>query len=350
MFYLTYRPRTIEEIDNSRVKDIFLNILDRKESLPHAFLFVGDKGTGKTSMARVFAKAVNCLSNAFSGNGKSSEPCNTCANCLAIERSASPDVTELDAASNRGIEDIKNLIHDASFLPMSSSHRIFIIDEAHMITNEAFNALLKTLEEPPKQVIFILATTNQEKIPRTILSRCTLINFGKAKKADIIRMLSRIATKENIPVDKDLMKLIADYADSSFRDAAKILEDLAVQHKLSLAEGRAYLGITKLDLLRILKEHDVKRALAWIYDFTQAGGNTRILIEHLLHDLRISLFKQKGITIDEEIEVLFNSQDTVRLMKLLSKAYADLRSSPIESLPLEIAIADFYNKNNDSNK
>ena len=159
MFYLKYRPQTIGEIDNTRVKELLRKILE-SDTLPHAFLFVGQKGTGKTSAARIFAKAINCLNNKFAKKTKSTEPCNECKNCRSIKNSSFTDVLELDAASNRGIEEIKNLIRETAFFPMAGRYRVFIIDEAHMITRDGFNALLKTLEEPPDSAVFILATTN----------------------------------------------------------------------------------------------------------------------------------------------------------------------------------------------
>lgn len=142
MLYLKYRPKTIEELDNSEVKNKIKNILE-KNDLPHAFLFIGKKGTGKTSVARILAKSVNCLNNKFSKKNNYFEPCNKCDNCLLIDKSSFPDVFEIDAASNRGIEEAKNIIYQTNFLPMAGHFRVFIIDEAHMITNEGFNALLK---------------------------------------------------------------------------------------------------------------------------------------------------------------------------------------------------------------
>src|SRR3990167_2336485 len=232
MFYLKYRPKKIAELDNVRAKDILIKILNSSE-IPHALLFVGDKGTGKTSAARLFAKSINCLKNKFSKNNKDVEPCNDCKNCKSIDTSSSIDIVEMDAASNRGIDEVRKIIQESTFAPMGNRYRVFIIDEAHMITNDAFNALLKTLEEPPKSVIFILATTNLEKMPKTIRSRCNIVNFAKAKKNDIISMLEKIIRKEKIKIDKELITLIAQHADSSFRDAAKILEELTVQQILS---------------------------------------------------------------------------------------------------------------------
>ncbi|OGK24648.1 DNA polymerase III, subunit gamma and tau [Candidatus Roizmanbacteria bacterium RIFCSPLOWO2_01_FULL_37_13] len=367
MFYLKYRPKTVEELDNTKVKEIIKKLL-QLQSLPHAFLFFGQKGTGKTSTARIIAKAVNCLSNDYASSERSEsrssrsrqtrqprstwqartvkniEPCNTCRNCLSVDSSSSPDVIELDAASNRGIEDIRNLIKEASFFPMVNRYRVYIVDEAHMITNDAFNALLKTLEEPPSSVIFILATTNQEKIPKTILSRCSIINFGKAQKADIVSMLKKVAKKEKIIIEEQLLSLIAQHADHSFRDAVKILEELATQQKLSYEEGKQFLGLLKENFFEALQKKDLKVILSWIDEFSQSGGNVKYLIEQLLDELRIALLAQSGVKTDEGIDITLNVKDIVSLMKLLTEAYNNLKISPIESLPLEIALVEFYNQ------
>lgn len=346
MFYLKYRPKTVEDLDNTRIKDTVKKIL-LADSIPHALLFVGQKGTGKTSTARIVAKAVNCLQNKFS-RGKTSgvdkiEPCNICKNCLAIDSSSSPDIIELDAASNRGIEDIRGLIRESNFYPMTNRYRIYIIDEAHMITSDAFNALLKTLEEPPKSVIFILATTNLEKIPKTIRSRCFLINFAKAKQNDIISMLEKIIHKEKIKIDKQLVGLIAQHADSSFRDAAKILEELTVQRILTYEEGKKYLGLLQENFFATLQKKDLKGILSWIEEFNQAGGNFKHLIEQLLEELRIALLAHSGSRSEETSEINYEIKHIVILMKLLTEAYNNLKISPIESLPLEIAVVEFYN-------
>ena len=339
MFYLKYRPKTVAEIDNSRIKEELKKIISSKK-LPHAFLYIGQKGTGKTSAARILAKAINCLKN----KGKSFEPCNHCKNCLAIDASSSADVLEMDAASNRGIEDVRNLIRESNFLPMTGRYRVFIIDEAHMITTDAFNALLKTLEEPPGSVIFILATTNDEKIPKTIKSRCLILNFGKAKRADIVSMLNRIILKENIKVDEKLLSLIASRSDYSFRDAAKILEELVIQNKLSLEEGKKFLGVFQQNYLSILEKDNFKKALTWIEEFNQSGGNFKALIEELLDELRLILLYKYGVVKESELETELKLSEVVKLIKLLTIAYNDLKITPIESLPLEIATAEFYNE------
>ncbi len=344
MFYLKYRPKNIDELDNSKVKEVVTKILQSR-SFPHAYLFVGQKGTGKTSTARIFAKAINCTNNKF-GQKKSTsvEPCNHCDNCLSISHSNSVDIIEMDAASNRGIDEIKKLIHETNFLPMTCRFRVFIIDEAHMITPEAFNALLKTLEEPPPSVIFIFATTNKDKVPKTIISRCNIVNFGKANKIDIIRMLNRCIKGEKITVDKKLIELIATHSDNSFRDATKILEELFIQQKLEFEEGKKFLGLSKKNFLEVLNNKNIKETLGWIDEFNQNGGNFKSLIEETLNELRILLLKDNGLAVEEAPEVKLNQKEIVILIKLLTEAYQNLKITPIESLPLEIVVIEFYNE------
>jgi len=349
MFYLKYRPKSVFELDNSEVKEKLINILKSKQ-LPHAFLFVGRKGTGKTSVARILAKAFNCLNNKFAKKNDSFEPCNYCENCLSIDKSSFPDVFEIDAASNRGIDEARNIIYQTTFLPMAGRFRVFIIDEAHMITNEGFNALLKTLEEPPKTAIFILATTNPEKIPQTIASRCFLINFGKAKVKDIISMLKRISQKEGLDFDEDVLKLIAYHSDLSFRDAAKILEEVVHQKLKTKEEIEAFLGILgNKNFLEILEKKDVKLTFSFLEQFAQKGGSFKNLIEDVLEKLRLSLLAKKGVLVDLDYQTKLSTKEITILIKLLLEAYSNLRISPIESLPLEIALAEFYEKTKDKN-
>lgn len=321
MFYLKYRPQTVEEIDNSHVRETIAQLL-KTENIPHAMLFVGHKGTGKTSVARIVAKHLNKLASV----------------------SDSSDIVEMDAASNRGIDEIKSLIKEASFLPMSGKYRVFIIDEAHMITNEAFNALLKTLEEPPASAVFILATTNVEKLPKTIVSRTQVVNFGRAKREDVLHMLQRIREKEKIKIDDDTLSLIIEHADFSFRDAAKILEELTIQNKLTRAEAEQFLGVSgKGNFLNILEKNNIKETLGWVESFIQEGGNVKNLLETLLDQLRILLLTKSGVETSRAIQSTLTLKDISTLIRLFSEAYNLLKISPIESLPLEIAVVDFYN-------
>ena len=342
MFYLKYRPRTITELDNSQIRERMMKLLTSKE-LPHALLFVGPKGMGKTSTARIFAKAVNCDKNVFAKKGNSFEPCNLCANCNSIDTGSSPDVVEQDAASNRGIDEVRKLIRESSFSPMSGRYRVYIIDEAHMITPDAFNALLKTLEEPPKSVIFILATTNEEKLPSTIISRCVRFSFGTARSKDIVSMLKRIAQHENIDILDDLMTMIANYSENSFRDATKLLEELAIQDKLSYNSAQEYLGIrSKGKLLEIMQNGTVSDAIRWIEDFVASGGNVKRIIEDSLNTLRLQLVSKSIGTISES-DLSFSLRELSLLIKLFHEAYSNLKISPIDALPLELAVVEFYN-------
>ncbi len=344
MYYLKHRPKTLSELDNSRVKEQLQKILESKQ-VPHAFLLIGQKGTGKTSTARIIAKSVNCLSNSFAEQKGSIEPCNKCANCMSIEQSSSPDVIELDAASNRGIDEIRSLIRESSFTPMTARYRVFIIDEAHMITHDAFNALLKTLEEPSASVIFILATTNSEKVPKTVISRCLTINFGKAKKLDVMKMLVKISQREKLTVSDDVLELIASHSEHSFRDAAKLLEELSIQQKTTLEDARNYLGIrSKSSLLETLQNGSLKDALLWIQEYNTVGGNVKYLIEEILNELESILLSKNGIETDETEQYTFTTSEIIQLMKLFTESYTLLRSSPVESIPLEIAVAEFYNR------
>lgn len=344
MFYLKYRPRKISEIDNTRVRDILEKILN-SGSIPHAMLFVGSKGTGKTSSARILAKAINCESNKFAKKGEDFEPCNKCKNCLSIDASSYTDVLEMDAASNRGIEEVKNLIREVAFMPMSGRYRVFIIDEAHMITTDGFNALLKTLEEPPKSAVFVLATTNIEKVPATIVSRCVKVNFGRGKSTDLISMLKRIDKSEGLGYSEEMIKAIAAQSDYSFRDAAKIFEEATQQKITKIEDLETFLGLRgRNDLIKTIASKDQKKTYEWVEEFAETGGNFKILIESLVSTLRQELLIKKGVVDKSESKIELKTSEITRLIKLLVEAYGMMRSTPIESLPLELALTEFYNE------
>lgn len=341
MLYLTHRPQTFRELDSAAVTSTLLALLSGK-TVPHAILFTGQKGMGKTSSARIVAKSVNCLENSFAKKSSSIEPCNNCINCLAIQKGSSPDVVEMDAASNRGIDDIKNLIKDADLLPMQSRYRVFIIDECHMITPDAFNALLKTLEEPPKSTLFILATTNKEKLPKTIISRCIEVNFPKATEEDIVKMLQKVLKKEQKALSIDLLITIAKFSDHSFRDANKILEEVLLKDIKTIEDIKKIMGVTNnTSLLSILKDGE-KATLQYIENYTQSQGNIKELIEQTLRELHDITLAHSGIRAHEFSKIL-PLKDVMKLIKALHVAYEQTKYTPIEQLPLEIAILEYYN-------
>src|SRR3990167_10708590 len=223
-FYLKYRPQKLEELDSQGVRESLEKVVSSGK-IPHALLFAGPKGTGKTSAARIIAKIANCEKN----EKKLKEPCDKCEQCKSIAKGSNIDVIELDAASHRGIEDVRALRDAVKLAPALGRKKVYIIDEAHMLTLEAANALLKTLEEPPSHVLFVLATTLPEKLPDTIRSRCTLIAFRKAVPQEVISSLDKAVLGEKLDIEDQALEEIAKRVDGSFREAHKILEQLSFE-------------------------------------------------------------------------------------------------------------------------
>ncbi len=330
--YLKYRPKNLDELDLKDVSESLKKILS-KGSMPHAFLFAGPKGTGKTSAARILAKMVNCESK--------SPPCGKCQQCTSIDNGNNLDVIEMDAASHRGIDDVRILRDAVKLAPVSAKKKIYIIDEAHMLTTEASNALLKTLEEPPEHVIFILATTNPEKLIDTIKSRTTYIPFRKANPTEIVQSLKRAILGEKIKMDEETLSVIADASDGSFRDAIKILEQLvAEERQLSKEFLEEFLFKKKafnLDTFTILLiKKDVKSLIEEIGKFDAKGVTVENFLESLLRKLRRSLLAKVGSGVDE-IEDL-DKAGLINLIELLEEASKEAADSLIEELPLEIAV------------
>lgn len=345
MFYLKYRPQIIEEIDTAQIREKLSAILG-KGDLSHAWLFTGPKGTGKTSTARILAKAVNCDTNKFAQKDENIEPCNTCPNCRSIKDGNALDVIEMDAASNRKIDDIRALIEQVKFAPAHMRYKFYIIDEVHMLTQESFNALLKTLEEPPKSTIFVLATTELDKIPQTIVSRCLRISFPKASSGDVIRMLKRILKGEKKELTDEVLSEIAKHSDNSFRDAAKLLEE-SVLHNVSSQEGvKKLVGLADDNhvFLQLLDKGDLKNALSFIEEYDTKGGSIATLIEAVLDELHLILLAKNGLQTDETKTYSFTMTHIAALIKLLLQAYNTLKYSPLESLPLEVAVVDYLSE------
>ena len=340
--YLKYRPQKIQELDLTKVREGLKEILSGKET-PHAFLFVGPKGTGKTSSARILAKSVNCSNPPASGG----EPCNKCDSCKQISDGRLMDLIEIDAASNRGIDDIRDLKSKIKLAPSSSKFKVYIIDEVHMLTNEAFNALLKTLEEPPKHAKFVLCTTEPHKLPGTIVSRCTKIEFHKATTDEVIRSLKRVTQGEKIKIaDKDL-KLIAGKSGGSFRDAVKVLEQLVVTGKKVSSKRVAELvsrGIGEKNLdewLLLIYQRKTKEALDWLLKAVDQGVNVQQLAVDLVERFRQLLMIKLKVDKGEDIKEIEEIESLKVLTFRAHQAAIETKRAVVDSLPLELMIVEW---------
>lgn len=285
--YRKWRPRTFSEVVGQKHISIPLQRAIEQDRLAHAYLFSGPRGTGKTSMAKILAKAVNCE------HLKDGNPCNSCENCREINAGASLDVYEIDAASNRGIEEIRALKESVRTLPAACRKKVYIIDEVHMLTKEAFNALLKTLEEPPSHVLFILATTEPEKIPLTILSRCQRYEFHRISVEDIKQHLLYIARESGMPLTEDAADLIAVRADGGLRDALSLLDQCSSATEaatLDAAEVYDLLGLTGKDQIISLSHHifdgESGETLTLFYRILQSGKEPAAILRDLLEHFR----------------------------------------------------------------
>jgi DNA polymerase III subunit gamma/tau len=334
-YYLKYRPKNLDELDSESVAEALKKIVLSK-AVPHAFLFSGPKGTGKTSAARILAKILLC-----ENLSKDGIPCEKCDQCKGIKDGSNLDVIELDAASHRGIDDIRVLRDAVKLSPVKAPKKIYIIDEAHMLTTEASNALLKTLEEPPEHVVFILATTNPEKLIDTIRSRTTVIPFKKATEGEIIKSLKRVSLGEGIEIGDEALGVVAKAAKGAFRDAIKILEQIVLEKRdLSpemlfshLFSGQT--GGTK-EFIRMIIDGDVKNALLEIKKIEDEGGSIENFTISLLNELRTALLAGVGVG---STELSGLSRETIlEMIELFGKAYKDYPYSPVETLPLEIAV------------
>lgn len=313
-YYLKYRPQKIEDLDITAVRDSLTKIAESGE-IPHALLFAGSKGTGKTSTARILAKVINCTERKTFG------PCNRCDSCVSTTNGTNMDVIEMDAASNRGIDDVRVLRDVVKLAPSGSKAKVYIIDEAHMLTTEASNALLKTLEEPPSHVYFILATTNPEKLIETIRSRTTLIQFTKATVDEVKRSLQRIIKSEKINIKEESLEKIIKIAKGSFRDAVKLLEQYSKDE--TFLENQNIFDAEKFATIVLAKDAD--KALSEVTTAIKNGVSAENITMELLTVLQVKLLEEK-------------SDDLIKLIGLILSVQEYNKVSPIEELPLELAI------------
>jgi DNA polymerase III subunit gamma/tau len=305
-FYRKWRPQTFSEIiGQEHVVQTLENAIS-KNRISHAYIFCGPRGTGKTSLARILAKALNCI------NGPTSKPCNKCDNCTSISAGTSVDVIEIDAASHRGIDEIRDLREKAKYLPANLSKKVYIIDEVHMLTPEAFNALLKVLEEPPAHVIFILATTEPNKVLATIMSRCQRFDFFPISMDKIKKRLKDISSIENITINESAINLIAKYADGSLRDADGILEQLSSlgEDNIKVEDITSLLGVIDLEMLfelaNILIEKNLNQALFFAHRVIYSNLNLKIFVSEFIDHL-YSLYVIKKY--DNPLEILDIGED-----------------------------------------
>ncbi len=364
--YRKYRPKKLSELLGQEPNVEILKNAAKQNRIGHAYLFYGSRGTGKTTTARLIAKLLNCekrnTDEAFQKNG---EPCNECRSCREIDTNTSFDVIEIDAASNRGIDEIRNIKEELKMAPTGGGVKVYIIDEAHMLTPAAWNALLKTLEEPPRHAVFILATTEYEKIPGTITSRTQRFLFKKAAKKTILEKLRSMAKTENIPIDEPALLLIAAAAEGSFRDAESLLDQLHSRGtKINLETAERIIGRVGLTHVHALAEYiltdNLSKALGYLETIREEGLNPIQLTKDLIHYLRkvITLKANPDLEAsfaeeftDEEMKGVeklaehVTSAKHIPLLQALIRAYSEMRYSPFQTIPLEIALMEQLGSN-----
>ena len=349
VFYRKWRPQTLAEVVGQEPATKTLTNALRQGRISHAYLFCGPRGTGKTSTARILAKAVNCTTS-----GKD-EPCNTCPTCQAITESRCLDVIEIDAASRTKVEEMRDVIEKVNYAPNQARYKVYIIDEFHMLSNAASNALLKTLEEPPPHVIFILATTEMHKILPTILSRCQHFDFRRLSLTDIVGRLTHICQTEGIRVEPEAMRLIARSATGSLRDAENVMEQLTTYYgtEISLPQAQAVLGITgdrrSKELVKHIINKDVSAGIATINSVNSDGLDlrqfNRELVEHLRALLLINTGSGESLDLTTEdlgemntLAAKASLEQILRATKLFGSL--ELALDSYSTLPLELALVD----------
>ncbi len=359
VLYRKYRPRTFSEIVGQEhvVKTLTNAILEGMVS--HAYLFAGPRGTGKTTIARLLAKSLNCLNR----KEKEFEPCNKCSSCLEIEHGRAIDLVEIDAASHRGIDEIRELRDGIRFSPTKSKYKVFIIDECHQLSKDAANALLKTLEEPPSHAVFILATTEIHKMIPTIVSRCQRFDFRKLTAQEIVKKLKSIIQKEKIKIDDPTLYLIALNSEGSIRDAEGFLDQaltFAGENKeIKKEDVMNLLGIVEMNVVGefvdFLVQKDSKRAIDFLNEVLEKGYDpyefSKALINYLRQLLLLKISPNSkdplvaGLTKEEKDRFrkqleLFQESALYDTLNIFLEAQARMKYSPIPQLPLELAVVE----------
>lgn len=359
--YRKYRPLRFEDLLGQESIVKILKESARRGDFGHAYLFAGPRGTGKTTTARLIAKTSNCTKRHEDKSfRKKGEPCNECDVCKKINKGQNLDIIEIDAASNRGIDEIRNLKENIKAPPSSSEYKVFIIDEAHMLTKSAFNALLKTLEEPPSYAIIILATTEADKIPSTITSRTQQFFFKRVPVKKVVDKLKQIAKKEDIDVSDEALEIIASSAEGSFRDAESLLDQLTTMEdkEITVEEVEDMIGKVSFDkvskVVGDLLSNNTNKALERISKIEESGQNLTQFTKDLIRYIRRvavlanseSMKKEfKKELIDDHLNKLKTHSEMfkeshIELLKALIEAYSQMRYSQFPIIPLEVAIIE----------
>ena len=348
--YRKWRPRRFSDvIGQQHVVRTLSNALSENR-IAHAYLFSGPRGTGKTTVARLLAKGLNCV------NGPTPEPCDQCPSCVRIADGVAMDVVEIDGASNRGIDEIRDVRERVRYAPTEGKYKIYIIDEVHMLTNEAFNALLKVLEEPPAHVVFVFATTEPHKIPATVASRCQRFDFRRLSTAEVVGRLKTVAAAEGIAADDDALALIARYADGSLRDSLGLLDQArAYADKVTAEVVADVLGVApRWQVQRfadVLAAGDTAGGLALIKELQEAGRDLRQFLKDAARYLRDVLLvgaaglEAAGLDVSEEDKIVLQrhaaqlpAELILEAIDALAAAESDMRWAVRSSLPLEMAV------------